>query len=136
LTISGALTDEATSLSTTAFVAANVNTTNHHFTFRAVSAFTITNPPVFYVKTMGTGGSITFDILVNGNTIYSTRPVLAFVASPSPIQCTTRGAQAGNVAGTISGGAISQHDLVRFAIHSSSSIGGNWTGLKCYIQLS
>jgi hypothetical protein len=139
LTISGALTDESTSISLTAFVAGNVNSTNPHFTFRVVSAFTITSSPVFYVKTMGTAGTITFDILVNGASIYSTRPVLAFVAGATPTQCTTRGGQVGNVAGTISGVgsySVSQHDLVRFAIYSSSGITGNWTGLKCYINLS
>ena len=76
---------------------------------------------------LGTAGTTTFDIQKNGTTIYSTKPSIAFNASPTSAGFTSS-ANAGTL--TPSPTPFAQYDLITIKVYTA---GTGMTGGKCFI---
>ena len=129
----GSITDDVTNI--------NGMTFQKTMVMRAWTPFTITSNalPVFTVNAMGTAGTLIFDILKNGTTIYTAaKPQLAFLATAVNSKFTTDGTQAGNSKGTLAAATttFAQGDQITFQITSFTSPTGTWTGAKAFIVIA
>lgn len=118
IALGGALSDETTTLTTSNF-------TN----IRSPFPFTITRPPLFWLNVLPTASSNTvFDILKNGNTIYSVKPQIG--------SGTTSNVSANSIPGTLIGGSnsISAYDLLTIDVDTVGS--GSPAGAKFIIFCS
>ena len=129
----GSITDDVTNINGMTFPKTMV--------MRAWTPFTITSNalPVFTVNAMGTAGTLIFDILKNGTSIYTAaKPQLAFLATAVSSKFTTDGTQAGNSKGTLAAATttFAQGDQITFQITSFTSPTGTWTGAKEFIVIA
>jgi len=116
-----AFSDEATAI-----------TTSNMVNIRSPFAFYIrtTSRPLFMLYSLGTAGTTTFDIMINGVSIYSTKPSIFYYASPTNAQYTSAGSQGVLTSNPI---VITQYDLIKVYVFSA---GTGMTGAKCIITSS
>ena len=116
-----AFSDEATAI-----------TTSNMVNIRSPFAFYIrtSSRPLFMLYSLGTAGTTSFDIMVNGVSIYSTRPSIFYYASPTNAQYTSAGSQGVLTSNPI---VITQYDLIKVYVFSA---GTGMTGAKCIITSS
>lgn len=114
-TLGGAISDETSPLLTTNFTS-----------IRAPFAFSIRTPPLFWLNVLPTASANTqFDILKNGNSIYSTRPQIG--------SGTTSNVSANSIPGTLIGNSnnVSLYDLLTVRVNTTGS--GTPAGAKFII---
>jgi hypothetical protein len=118
LLLGGALSDETTTL-----------TTSNYTNMRAPFPFTISKVPLFWLNVLPTSTSNTvFDILKNGNSIYSVKPQIG--------STTTSNVSANGIPGTLIGGtnSIALYDLLTIDVDTTGS--GTPAGAKFIIYCS
>ena len=118
-----AFSDEATAL-----------TTSNQVNIRTPFAFNVRSGlvPLFMLSNVGTAGTTTFDIMKNGSTIYSTKPVITYTASPTNSQFTSAGWTPGVLASTTT--SFSQYDKITVYVFTAGGTGH--LGGKCIIFAS
>jgi hypothetical protein len=118
LAIGGAISDETTTL-----------TTSNYTSIRAPWPFTINTPPLFFLNVLPTVTSNTvFDILKNGNTIYTTKPQIG--------STTASNVSANGIPGVLIGNSnsVATYDLLTIKVDTVGS--GTPAGAKFFIYYS